>query len=94
MKTIQLHVTGMTCSSCVNHVQKDVEELKGVRSAFVDLNSEKVEVTFDEESLTVAAIIRQIQDAGYDASSIPEDSASRNDEATASEKVEKKGCCG
>lgn len=73
MKTIQLSIFGMNCASCVNHIQKDVEALKGVHHVAVNLASNKAEVMFDDEVLTIGTIIKQIQKTGYDATLIPED---------------------
>ena len=47
MKSITLHVTGMTCGGCVKSVTRVLEELNGVEKAVVTLDDGKAEITFD-----------------------------------------------
>ena len=58
MKSITLHVTGMTCGGCVKSVTRVLEELNGV---------EKAVVTFDESAVSIPQLIETIEDAGFDA---------------------------
>ena len=55
MKSITLHVTGMTCGGCVKSVTRVLEELNGV---------EKAVVTLDDGN---SQLIETIEDAGFDA---------------------------
>ena len=41
MKSITLHVTGMTCGGCVKSVTRVLEELNGVEKAVVTLDDGK-----------------------------------------------------
>lgn len=61
----QYNVTGMSCAACSARVEKAVKNVDGVISCSVSLltNSMGVEGTADE-----SAIIKAVQDAGYDAS--------------------------
>ncbi|MBU1934772.1 heavy-metal-associated domain-containing protein, partial [Patescibacteria group bacterium] len=36
-KTITLRITGMTCASCVLHIENDLKELDGIEEAVVNL---------------------------------------------------------
>ena len=56
MKSITLHVTGMTCGGCVKSVTRVLEELNGV---------EKAVVTFDESAVSIPQLIETIEDAGF-----------------------------
>ncbi len=60
----QYNVTGMSCAACSARVEKAVKNVEGVTSCSVSLltNSMSVEGTADER-----AIIKAVQDAGYDA---------------------------
>lgn len=58
----------MTCSSCVSHVQKAAEKVDGVLSVNVNLLTNSMQLEYDEEKTNDAAIIKAIQNAGYDAS--------------------------
>ena len=39
MKTSKFNITGMTCSSCVSHVEKAVKKLDGIKNVNVNLLS-------------------------------------------------------
>lgn len=44
-RTVTLHVTGMTCSSCSSAVEKALRAQLGVKSATVNLLANRAEVT-------------------------------------------------
>lgn len=60
-------VSGMTCASCSQTVEKAVNQLAGVEKAQVNLATEKLNVAFNQQVLTEADIIKTVQEAGYDA---------------------------
>jgi P-type Cu+ transporter len=62
---IDLEVTGMTCASCVMRVEKTLKAVPGVKSATVNLATEKATVVADPAvaTETLAAAVRK---AGYD----------------------------
>lgn len=62
---IQLSVKGMTCASCVRHVEKALEGVDGVRSAEVNLATEEARILVNGTS--AQALIRAIDRAGYQA---------------------------
>lgn len=61
-------IEGMTCSSCQSHVQKAVEGLNGIKNVNVNLLSNTMDVSFDEEILNDQKIIDSVEKAGYKAS--------------------------
>ena len=65
MKSITLHVTGMTCGCCVKSVTRVLEELNGVEKALVTLDDGKAVVTFDESAVSIPQLIETIEDAGF-----------------------------
>jgi len=67
MKTEKFDVTGMTCSSCVAHVEKSVSKLAGIKSVNVNLLTNSMSVSFDEEHLNTVSIEKAVVDAGYEA---------------------------
>ena len=67
MKTEKFDVTGMTCSSCVAHVEKSVSKLEGVKAVNVNLLTNSMSVSFDEQNLNVITIENAVVDAGYEA---------------------------
>jgi Cu+-exporting ATPase len=58
-------VGGMTCASCVSHVEKALLEVKGVISAFVNLATEKATVEYLAGEATMADFKRAVESAGY-----------------------------
>lgn len=65
MKENTYRVTGMTCSACSAHVQKAVAKLPGVKSANVNLTTEKLHVEYDETVTGFDAIKKAVEDGGY-----------------------------
>jgi copper chaperone len=65
METV-LNVEGMSCSHCVNAVNKAVGALDGVRGVMVDLKAKTVTVEYDDSKVTLENIKNEIEDQGYD----------------------------
>ncbi len=62
---IHLQVKGMSCASCVAHVERALLGEPGVLSASVNLATEKASITFDPAKTTPQALIGRVQNAGY-----------------------------
>ncbi len=60
-------ITGMTCSACSAHVEKNVAKVEGVRSAAVSLLMNTMQVDYDETTLDSGNIIQAVERAGYGA---------------------------
>ncbi|MDW8742527.1 heavy metal translocating P-type ATPase [Streptococcus suis] len=65
MKKMTLPVQGMTCATCALTVEKAVEKLVGVEEASVNLATEKLSVSFDENLLSLSDIGQAVEKAGY-----------------------------
>lgn len=65
---VTLNVSGMTCASCVAHVEKALGELDGVQAAVVNLAMNTARVTFYPGAVTVGQMKRAVRDVGYEAS--------------------------
>lgn len=61
-------VSGMTCSSCVANVTKAVEKLDGVTDANVNLMTNSMKVSYDENKTNDEEIIGAVEKIGYGAS--------------------------
>ena len=72
MKTEKFSVNGMTCAACEANVTRSVKKLKGVSDVSVSLLANQMHVTFDENAIGAAEIIRAVVDAGYGAARINE----------------------
>ena len=65
MRLEELTVTGMTCASCSARVERVVGKLAGVALANVNLATEKLRVEYDEARLSVDAVKKAVEAAGY-----------------------------
>ncbi len=63
---IVLPIKGMTCASCVAHVEHGLQDTPGVETATVNLATERATVKFDAQTATVRDMVWHVQDAGYD----------------------------
>ncbi len=68
MKKQKFNVTGMTCSACSAHVEKGVSKVDGVGNVSVNLLSNNMMVSYDEQKTDENAIIKAVEQAGYGAS--------------------------
>ena len=64
---ITYSVPGVSCEHCVGAVTGEVEQVEGVESVVVDLESKRVKVT--GRSIDDGAVRAAIDDAGYDIAS-------------------------
>lgn len=62
---VQLEVSGMTCASCVHHVEKALKGVPGVSQADVNLALERAHVLFDPGSAGTPDFVRAVAQAGY-----------------------------
>ncbi|HET8594999.1 MAG TPA: heavy metal translocating P-type ATPase [Intrasporangium sp.] len=60
---IELAISGMTCASCANRIERKLNKVEGV-TATVNYATEKAKVSFPE-SLTAADLVRVVEQAGY-----------------------------
>ncbi|MGI8871087.1 MAG: heavy metal translocating P-type ATPase [Candidatus Limnocylindria bacterium] len=70
-----LEIEGMSCASCVNRIERYLNRVTGVRSATVNLATERATVVADS-GVSVGEIMAAVEAAGYDAR-IADDADSR-----------------
>ena len=58
-------VEGMTCASCVGHVERALGGMPGVAKATVNLATEKATVEFDPGAVTFEGLVAAVDEAGY-----------------------------
>ncbi|MGX7091798.1 heavy metal translocating P-type ATPase [Hutsoniella sourekii] len=58
-------VEGMSCASCVQTVQKSLQETPGVTEAQVNLTNNQAQVTYDPEAVSSDQLKQIVADAGY-----------------------------
>ena len=64
MKNITLQVQGMSCQHCVNSIEGALKEIGATGK--VDLGSHKVDVSFNENQITVEQIKEAVEEQGYE----------------------------
>lgn len=62
---IQLKVEGMHCASCVNRIEKAIEQIPGVLKANVNLTLEQVNISYLTYLVDLHQIEEVIEEAGY-----------------------------
>ena len=65
IKTYTYKVQGMTCAVCASRVERITKKLEGVEDSIVNLNTEKLNITIDQDLVTYADIKRVVEKAGY-----------------------------
>ncbi|XP_032779980.2 copper-transporting ATPase 1 isoform X2 [Daphnia magna] len=65
---VELHIGGMTCSSCVYNIEMHVAKMDGIFQARVALSTQKGMFTFDPDRIGPRQIIDQIINLGFEAS--------------------------
>jgi len=63
---VVIDVKGMTCGNCEKAVKGALTDLDGVEHVGVDLKAGKVDVTYNNETVSLEAICEEIEDIGYD----------------------------
>ena len=65
--TIEFNISGMTCASCVMHIEGDLKKKKGVHEAMVNFASETGKVMFDPAQISEMEILETVKKTGYKA---------------------------
>ncbi len=68
-KQITLPIVGMTCASCVAHVEGALNNLSGVEKAVVNLGAAKANVEYNPERVSPAQMLAAVADVGYEVGS-------------------------
>ncbi len=69
MRSITLHIEGMSCGHCLNAVNQALAQLSGVHVDAVRMG--RAELRYDEEALEPARIEAAVTAAGYPATAAP-----------------------
>lgn len=68
---VELKITGMSCAACSARIEKKLNKTEGIKSAFVNLATERAVVEYDNK-IKVSDILKLIKDLGYGAERIEE----------------------
>jgi Cu+-exporting ATPase len=69
-RELVLPISGMTCASCVAHVEEALSGVPGVERAVVNLATERATVAYDSERVGTARLVQAVRESGYD---VPEE---------------------
>lgn len=64
---LTLDVRGMTCASCVEHVESALKELRGVQEAVVNLGLNTARVVYIPGVVSTSTMKRAVREVGYEA---------------------------
>jgi Cu+-exporting ATPase len=65
LSDISLPILGMSCASCVSHVERALKELPGVSNVVVNLATNKANLTYDSQQVSLEEMRRAVDDVGY-----------------------------
>src|SRR5258708_11808166 len=66
-ESVTLTVTGMTCAACQAHVQRALNEVRGVEKASVNLMTGEATIAYDPAATAPSNLVEAVRDTGYDA---------------------------
>ena len=66
-ETCEFDIAGMTCASCVMHIEGDLSKKEGVSEALVNFANETGRVTYDPDKISPEEIVETVKKAGYTA---------------------------
>ncbi|KAI7907708.1 uncharacterized protein BX663DRAFT_491795 [Cokeromyces recurvatus] len=78
MWTAQLRISGMTCASCVNSIERGLSTIQGIMTVQVSLLAESGIVTYNSSIIDIDDIIKHINDMGFEASFIDHTTSSQD----------------
>src|SRR3972149_6463604 len=64
-RLLSLPVEGMSCASCVSHVEDVLRDTPGVSEVVVNLGTRKASLAYDPARVTLREIIGAVGDVGY-----------------------------
>ena len=65
-QNVSIPVRGMTCASCVAHVEHALRGVDGVEDVAVNLATERATIRFDPAAVRMADLVRAVQETGYE----------------------------
>lgn len=65
LSELTLPISGMTCASCVSHVENALKELPGVSKIVVNLGANKANLSYNPQRVKLDDMRRAVEDVGY-----------------------------
>ncbi len=85
---LTLGVTGMTCASCVRHIERGLGKLPGVSQVGVNLATEQAEVSYDPAQVNATQMVSAVTGIGYGATVLHEEQPQEDEAETAPQQIE------
>ena len=85
LRRLDLSVEGMSCASCVAHVERALKAQPGIEEARVNLATGRASLTLGAGAPSPERIAAAVTEAGYDATPVTDDRAAQDREAKARE---------
>lgn len=73
-------ISGMSCSACSSHLEKNISQLNGMHKVSVNLLTESMDVDYDERHLGEGDLIDAVAQAGYSAILLSKNKNKENNE--------------
>jgi len=67
VKTVVLPITGMSCASCAERIEKGLTGLSGIVTASVNFAAENITASYDPDKVHLNAFVQTIKELGYGA---------------------------
>ena len=84
--SLEIPIRGMQCASCVQKIEKDLLQMRGVTKAAVNLATEKAKVEYIPSETSLTEIRKVIEQTGYKVLEIPPEEELENVERIVREK--------
>ena len=65
IETVNLNISGMTCTSCEEHVKHSVSQLNGIVETEASWEEGTATVKFDKTKTTVSEVVAAVNETGY-----------------------------
>lgn len=65
MNKEKYNVEGMSCGSCKIKIEREVNQLEGIKEAVVDIMNKELMVTFENDPIDTDDIVKAVDKAGY-----------------------------
>jgi len=66
LTTVSFNISGMTCSSCAQRIETNLNAAEGVAEANVNFTAEKVTIKYNPGIITPAGLKKVVRDSGYE----------------------------
>jgi len=65
-KSVTIKISGMTCSTCVNTIERDLNNTDGVESVSVNYATESAKINYDPTVIVIEGLYKVIKSSGYE----------------------------